>query len=738
MSVRISVVCAALLGVACAGRSQTVYWNFGAGSTSNASPTSSSVTNVSAGDVTRGNNNGTTTLLTAVSASTGYVGASGNCNAGAAARVGALNTGASGSAFFEFTLTPSAGYTLAVTNLSFGARSTSTGPQAFCVRSSLDGYAADLVTGSIANSSSWSLKSVSVTAISTEAGGAVTFRIYGYDGAGTPAANTANWRIDDVTVCAEAVSPGITFPPAIAPVAAQSVRIGQELTFGLTITPTEGDEVSYTNAAPSAGVAGAWSLQGGVFSYSPADADLGERSFEFAVADKDGTNTMSVAVSVLRRQTEAVRMTAPTGSYTQDFDTLEMSGTPEWDNAAYPLEAWHAFTDVGVTSYRTGTGSGTSGGLYSFGASSESTDRSLGSLASSDNTYRYGVAFTNETGEALTNLTVSFTAEQWRVGANAATNTLVFEVCVTNRVLPLTAGVWRTVRALCFDSPLVTNDTQSAGAAYASAARSAALTRPVPAGAVVLLRWSDADDTGNDHGFGIDDLAVAWAAGPPPDAVAVGRQGASEGFDEMGSGSTDELPWLWRVESRDDAVRTSGSYAGASDRTMWANAGVTFTWAGSYNFAATAAGDQAVGGMGSDVAAKSVTLFGKFSNATGAAVRRWRAAYQVEKYRNGLTGCAVRLLVSTDGTTWTAAGEPTVFAADADTNGYAADARPGATVTVNRLAELDAPLANGGVFYLAWQVSAAEGDSTEDAQALGVDDVLIAPDFPSATVIRMQ
>jgi len=734
MTVRAAILTAAL-SAAGATSAQTVYWNFGT-SSANASPSANTADSVSAGDVSIGNTLGTVTMLSTISASSGYTGASGQYNAGNAARTGALNTGSSGSAYFEFTLTPSAGRTLAVTNISFGTRSTSTAPQAFCLRSSLDGYAADLATGTIINNSTWALKSASLTATSSVPGSAVTFRIYGYNGTGSPSSGTINWRIDDLTVWANAAVGAATTPPGISQVPAQSVRIGKTLTVNLTITPTDGDDVTYTNATASAGVTGGWSLENGVFSYSPDDDDLGTRSFEFAAADKDGTNTMTLSVNVLRRQTEAVVLDRAAGEYAQDFDALASTGTAnEWDNAAYPLPAWYAYTATELSSYRTGIGTDTAGGLYSWGTD---TDRSLGSLASSGNTYRYGVAFTNATGQALTNLAVAFTAEQRRVGANAATNTLVCEMCVTNRVLPLTEGAWTRVQALCFDSPLVTNAVQSAGACYVAAAKRASFTRPIPAGAVVILRWTDADDTGNDHGFGIDDLSVIWAAGEPADAIAVGREGVSESFDSMGGAAGAELPWLWRVESRDDAPRVSGAYAAASERAQWANAVVNFTYAGSYNFSSSTAGDQAVGGLGSASAAKSVTVFGKFRNVTGGALRRWKVAYNVEKYRNGPTGCAVRLLVSTDGETWTAAGEPTAFEADADTNGYPADARPGATVAVETRADLGAALAEGGVFYLAWQISATAGESTADAQALGVDDVTIMPDYLTGTLIMME
>src|SRR5688572_30936592 len=121
----------------------TFSWNFG---TDAANPNPSSGTPVAGltiSGVSQGNNNGTTVLLTTTSASLGYTGSSGQFNAGAAARVGALNLAASGSAYFEFTLTPDAGKTVSITNINFGSRSTGTGPQAYTIRTSLDAYATD-------------------------------------------------------------------------------------------------------------------------------------------------------------------------------------------------------------------------------------------------------------------------------------------------------------------------------------------------------------------------------------------------------------------------------------------------------------------------------------------------------------------------------------------------------------------------------------------------------------------
>ena len=725
---------ASVLGLAVAAQAQTINWDFGTNAVPLASPSSNSAAHVTAGCLTNGNA-GLSVLLSTESASSGYSGASGNYNACATAKTGALSVVTS--TYFTFTLTPDATNTLRVTGLSFGSRSTPTGPQAFCVRSSLDAYAADLATGTLANNSAWALKSVAFAAISQTPGTAMTVRIYGYNGAGN--AGTGNWRIDDLAVAVSAA--GTNTPPVILPVGAQTGRVDAVLSFPLIIGATDGDPVTATNVTASAGVTGAFGLTNGVFTYTPDEADLGEQTFIFTAQDKDGVSEpMTVSVFVQPTQTEAVEMTGATGSYTQNFNTLASSGTPGWTNAVAPIPAWYAYVGtIAVTNYRTGTGSATIGGIYSYGTNAE--DRSLGSLASDEKTYRFGVAFINTTGQTVTNLVIGFTAEQWRVGASAATNTLSFHTCITNRVLPLSdaAAEWRPVATLDTDSPFVTNATQASGPCYTSAARSAAITRyPILPGEVLLLRWSDPDDAGGDHGFGIDDLTVGWAAGALQEAVPVGRAGAAENFDEMGRDAPATLVWPWRTEARGGSPRTNGPYATAGTRALLANTSAGFTQAGTYVFTGQALGDQAVGGLPCGADAATVTVYGKFRNTAGMPIRRWRVGYVVEKYRNGTASTAVRLGVSADGETWRAAGEPAAFAADGDTAGAAAGAGPLATNRVVCEAALDAAIPEGGLFYLAWQVAVAEGESALGAQALGIDEVRIEPMYPPATVLLVR
>jgi DNA/RNA endonuclease G (NUC1) len=191
-----------------------IAWNFGTAAPGVADPSSGLPADISGGTVTQGNNNGTTTMLTNSSVSSGYTGATGSFNAGAAARIGALNTAAGGSAYFQFTLTPVAGKQLAVSGVSFGSRSTSTGPQAYALFTSLDGFAAPIATGTLANTSVWVLQAPAFPPVTGPVGAAITFRIYAYNGAGNASAGTANWRIDDLKVTAATVTPPPA-PPAV-------------------------------------------------------------------------------------------------------------------------------------------------------------------------------------------------------------------------------------------------------------------------------------------------------------------------------------------------------------------------------------------------------------------------------------------------------------------------------------------------------------------------------------------
>ena len=173
---------------------QTIKWDFDGGAAGTNAP-STTISNVTVSDLLQRNNNGNTTLITSVSSSSGYSGASGNFNAGAAAISAPFDK--STSTYFEFTLTPDQGYGITVTAINFGSRSTGTGPQSYAIRSSLDSYNSDIGANSLPADSKWYLYQHSgLSVLNTSP---ITFRIYGYNGVGA-SSNVAVWRIDDLSL----------------------------------------------------------------------------------------------------------------------------------------------------------------------------------------------------------------------------------------------------------------------------------------------------------------------------------------------------------------------------------------------------------------------------------------------------------------------------------------------------------------------------------------------------------
>lgn len=220
------IVLSLLASVALAAPS-TVLWNF-----TTASPTSGLPASLSGGAVAQGNNNSSTTMLTSSSVSSGYTDVSGGNNAGIAARSGALNQATGGSAYFEFTLTPTAGGQIQASAISFGSRSTGTGPQAFGVYTSVDNYATAVATGTLSNNSTWVRITPTFTTITGADNAAVTFRIYGYNATGGTA---VNWRIDDLQLTVDVLGGGPT-PPAVFSVSPANAATLRAMTSLITVT----------------------------------------------------------------------------------------------------------------------------------------------------------------------------------------------------------------------------------------------------------------------------------------------------------------------------------------------------------------------------------------------------------------------------------------------------------------------------------------------------------------------
>lgn len=226
------------------------------------------------------------------------------------------------------------------------------------------------------------------------------------------------------------------------------------------------------------------------------------------------------------------------GVYVQNFDSLSNSPVgavvPWADNST--LTGWYAARQVGgaFTNYTVDVGANNAGRLYSYGLN-PAPDRALGLLGlGTPRTTAMGVRFLNDTTITLSNLTVSYTGEQWRNanGTNAVTNVLTFWYRSTNSPItspdPSTNFSWTAVPELFFQSPVVTSTTNAGVALNGNAADNRQVFVSIPVvnfalspGEELFLRWLKKDDAGSDAGLALDDLMVSFAAAQQPAAVVV-------------------------------------------------------------------------------------------------------------------------------------------------------------------------------------------------------------------------
>ena len=209
-----------------------------------------------------------------------------------------------------------------------------------------------------------------------------------------------------------------------------------------------------------------------------------------------------------------------TGTYTQNFDTLVSTANGTWTDDS-TISSWYSQRTVATTSILVGAGASNSGALYSFGAAS-ATERALGSVGSGGGGhFAHGLLLKNDDSVALTITNVTFRGEQWRNSAAAAQTITFWYQTSPTAITSLTPNVntgWTAASSLDFASP-VTGGTS--GAIDGNVSPNFTLISPgasisVPAGEYVMLRWSDIDHSGSDHGLSIDDVTIGWGAAALP------------------------------------------------------------------------------------------------------------------------------------------------------------------------------------------------------------------------------
>jgi hypothetical protein len=211
-------------------------------------------------------------------------------------------------------------------------------------------------------------------------------------------------------------------------------------------------------------------------------------------------------------------------TYAQNFDSLTTSTSAStWANDS-TLTGWSLFSQPApgnlITSYAGDSGTNTTGGFYSYGATGAS-DRALGGLGSGGayfgspgNPAVAGwIAFSaqNTSGATINSVNVAFNGEQWRNGGNATPQSMVFEYAFGPSFG--TISTW-TAPGGNFDwtSPVATATAAAVdgNAAGLVAGRGGQLNNLNWANSSTLwIRWIENNDAGNDHGLAIDNFTLS-------------------------------------------------------------------------------------------------------------------------------------------------------------------------------------------------------------------------------------
>lgn len=304
-------------------------------------------------------------------------------------------------------------------------------------------------------------------------------------------------------------------------------------------------------------------------------------SYDVVVTNLAGTATSgSAALTLAATVTPSGEIAYTGGAYAQNFDTLPSAGTFTLGSAgpvgldeapinATGLGGWSLAKYAGsgsVALFRVDAGTSTSGSVYSYGTSGAG-DRALGALSSGSTVPRFGVMLINSTGRTITEFSLSYTGEQWRRGS-ASANKLTFEYALDGA--DLNSGTFVAVPALDFTAP----NTGGAGALDGNAAAN----RTAVAGTVgglawapgqlLVLRWSDVDDSGSDDGLAIDDLSFSTPVAANAILPAVIYTTPANGTVNIATDTTITVAFNEAVNFAETSFTLTGSVSGVHAATV--------------------------------------------------------------------------------------------------------------------------------------------------------------------------
>ena len=190
----------------------------------------------------------------------------------------------------------------------------------------------------------------------------------------------------------------------------------------------------------------------------------------------------------------------------EDFNSLAAAGTSSVTPAGW------GFVETGTntnTTYTANTGASNAGDTYSFGAAALPGDRAFGTLQSGSLVSTIGAQFTNGTGGTITALTITYTGEQWRLGAASRVDRLDFQY--STNATALNAGTYVDVDALDFTAPVTAGtiaNLDGNAATNRTVISSTISGLNIASGANFFIRWTDFNASGADDGLAIDDFSL--------------------------------------------------------------------------------------------------------------------------------------------------------------------------------------------------------------------------------------
>ncbi|WP_157844481.1 MULTISPECIES: T9SS type A sorting domain-containing protein [unclassified Chryseobacterium] len=214
-------------------------------------------------------------------------------------------------------------------------------------------------------------------------------------------------------------------------------------------------------------------------------------------------------VSISTYASGQISLTTSGVAYSQNFDSMGTTTTPPAD--------WSAITAGGllpsgvtILPVVSDGGASSSGGVFNVGTVS-ATDRALGVLAAT-NIAAFGARFINNTGSPVTSVTISFTEEQWRTGANSVVENVAFYYSTNATSLLVNSGTWIPVTTLNLTEILSSSNDNIAvdgNLALNKADKTFTITGlNIANGSVLSIKWIDAKETGNNGMYAIDDFSL--------------------------------------------------------------------------------------------------------------------------------------------------------------------------------------------------------------------------------------